>query len=97
MPSLHEGFPVVLVESQTVGLHALVSNRVSGEVDLDLGLVHFLPITSVKDWADYLEKSPTQILSNDTISQKIQAAGFDVTENANRLLKFYKACYKQIS
>jgi glycosyltransferase EpsF len=37
LPSLHEGFPVVLVESQAVGLSTLVSDNVSQEVDLGLG------------------------------------------------------------
>lgn len=92
MPSLHEGFPVVLVESQTVGLHALVSDRVSKEVDLGLGLVHFLPISSTKEWVDYLEKPNPKNLSNDTISEKVQTAGFDVIENSNSLLNFYKEC-----
>lgn len=92
MPSLHEGFPVVLIESQTVGLHALVSDRVSAEVDLGLGLVHFLPISSTKEWVDYLEKPNSKNLSNDTIFQKVQEAGFDVIKNSNSLLKFYKEC-----
>lgn len=92
MPSLHEGFPVVLVESQAVGLHTLVSDRVSAEVDFGLGLIHFLSITSEKEWVDYLETPTKSPLSNDIIYQKIQEAGFDVIENANSLLSFYKTC-----
>lgn len=92
MPSLHEGFPVVLVESQAVGLHTLVSDRVSAEVDFGLGLIHFLSITSEKEWVDYLETPTKSPLSNDIICQKIQEAGFDVIENANSLLSFYKTC-----
>lgn len=92
MPSLHEGFPVVLVESQAVGLHTLVSDRVSAEVDFGLGLIHFLSITSEKEWVDYLETPIKSPLSNDIIYQKIQEAGFDVIENANSLLSFYKTC-----
>lgn len=92
MPSLHEGFPVVLVESQVVGLHTLVSDRVSAEVDFGLGLIHFLSITSEKEWVDYLETPTKSPLSNDIICQKIQEAGFDVIENANSLLSFYKTC-----
>ncbi|WP_017401299.1 glycosyltransferase [Acinetobacter radioresistens] len=92
MPSLHEGFPVVLVESQAVGLHTLVSDRVSAEVDFGLGLIHFFSITSEKEWVDYLEKPTKSPLSNDIIYQKIQEAGFDVIENANSLLSFYKTC-----
>ena len=41
MPSLHEGFPVVLVEAQSVGLPALISDTISPEVNLNLGLVDF--------------------------------------------------------
>ena len=94
MPSLHEGFPVVLVESQTVGLPALISNKISKEVDLGLGLVHFLPINSTKEWADYLEQPNHKSLSANIIYQKIKLSGFDVIENSNKLLDFYKACYE---
>lgn len=94
MPSFHEGFPVVLVESQTVGLHALVSDKVSSEVDLGLGLVHFLPINSPKEWADYLEKFNLKSISNSEIYHKIRTSGFDVVENSNNLLKFYKSYYE---
>lgn len=41
MPSLHEGFPVVLVESQASGVPALISSNISREVDLGIGLIHF--------------------------------------------------------
>ena len=94
MPSFHEGFPVVLVESQTVGLHALVSDKVSSEVDLGLGLVHFLPINSPKEWADYLEKFNLKSISNSEIYNKIRKSGFDLVENYNNLLKFYKYYYE---
>lgn len=94
MPSFHEGFPVVLVESQTVGLHAVVSDRVSMEVDLGLGLVEFLPISSAKEWADYLEKPNSKKVFNSAIYQKIRSSGFDVIENSINLSKFYKSCYE---
>lgn len=94
MPSLHEGFPVVLVESQTVGLHAVVSDRISMEVDLDLGLVKFLPISSVKEWADYLEKPNPKNISNSFIYHKIKSSGFDVLENSVNLSNLYKSYYE---
>lgn len=94
MPSLHEGFPVVLVESQAVGLHALVSDRISAEVDLGLGLVDFLPISSAKEWVDYLEKPNSKKVSNNDIYHKIISSGFDVLENSVNLSNFYKSCYE---
>ena len=51
LPSLFEGFPVVLVEAQDAGLPCLVSDRITKEVNLT-GNVHFLPITSADVWAD---------------------------------------------
>ena len=50
MPSLHEGFPVVLVESQAVSLKSMVSDNISKEVDLGLGLVSFLSTDSIEEW-----------------------------------------------
>lgn len=44
LPSLVEGFPVVLVEAQAAGVPSLVSDRVSAEVDLGMGLIRFLPV-----------------------------------------------------
>src|SRR5690606_35877867 len=53
MPSLHEGFPVVLVESQAAGLPAVVSDTISSEVDLGLGLVEFVGLeTAPSVWAE---------------------------------------------
>lgn len=44
LPSLYEGFPVSLVESQASGLKAIVSDSVDKKSDLGLGLIDFLPI-----------------------------------------------------
>lgn len=89
LPSLHEGFPVVLVESQSVGLKAIVSNRVSSEVDLGLGLVHFLPISSAEEWADCLLEEKSQIISKNEIANTLKSKGFDVNSNAQRLAELY--------
>ncbi|WP_333954952.1 glycosyltransferase [Psychrobacter sp. S4(2024)] len=89
MPSLHEGFPVVLVESQTVGLMALVSDQVSTEVDLGLGLVKFLPLASVNDWANSLINLQTTKPNKQEITNSMKVHGFDVATNAATLTQFY--------
>ena len=51
LPSLYEGFPIVLVEAQTAGLRCLVSDTVPKEVNIT-GNVCFLPLElPPADWA----------------------------------------------
>ena len=43
----HQGFsPVVTVESQAAGIKAIVSNKVTKEIDLGLGLIDFVGINN---------------------------------------------------
>lgn len=90
MPSLHEGFPVVLVESQAVGLLSLISDRIAPEVDLDLGLVNFLSLDNVDTWVEALKNQKNKSVSQSEIYTCLQASGFNVKKNATDLLNFYK-------
>lgn len=89
LPSLYEGFPVVLVESQSVGLKTIVSDKVSAEVDLGLGLIDFLPISSVEVWANCLLKDKAPLASENEIVTVLKSKGFDVSSNAQILAKLY--------
>lgn len=89
MPSLSEGFPVVLVESQVVGLPTIVSEKVSPEVDLGLGLIDFLPINSAEEWVERLQQTRNSVCSEKIIMNKLSSAGYEVSENANKLTHFY--------
>lgn len=89
LPSFYEGFPVVLVESQAVGLPALVSNRVSKEVDLGLGLVNFLDIDEVSPWVDAILNFQSIDLSNEEIFNKLAYQGFDISSNSEILTRIY--------
>lgn len=89
MPSLYEGFPVVLVESQSVGLKSIVSDQVSAEVDLGLGLVDFLPIDSTSAWISLLLENKKSLLTESEIKKVMTSHGFDVSINARNLAHLY--------
>ena len=55
LPSVSEGLPTVAVEAQAMGLYSLVSDAVTEECDMGVGLVEFLPINNMAElWADAL-------------------------------------------
>jgi len=92
LPSLHEGFPGVLVEWQCAGLKALVSDRVTRDTDLT-GLLKFLPIDRDKEiWVDALleaQKDAERAETSAEAVRSVRAKGYDIAENAKELEKFY--------
>ncbi len=91
MPSLHEGFPVVLVESQAVGLPAVIANTISYEVDLDIGLVNFVDLNSSADeWAINIQNAVKNTIPIDADRIKtLENHGFSARAGAERLMKIY--------
>lgn len=85
LPSLHEGFPIVSVEAQVSGLHCVVSDRISTEIDIT-GNVEFLSIEDAEKWG----KSISCVFRNKYVDRswygaKMQNGVFDIKVEAKRL------------
>ena len=80
MPSFHEGFPVVLVESQAAGLPALISDTISSDVDLAVDLIDFQSLMSeASSWADKLAGiNLKKKLGKEERLSRLRLMGFDV-------------------
>lgn len=100
LPSLFEGFPVVLVEAQAAGIPCVVSDRVSAEVDLGLGLLQFLAVpdgaalgdchAAARAWADTLEQMDrVPIPARADRARVLQASGYSVANSTSRLTDLY--------
>ncbi|MFD1162234.1 glycosyltransferase [Hwangdonia seohaensis] len=93
MPSLYEGFPVILVESQAAGIPALISSGISQEVDLGLDLVQFCDLKASKEeWLKLMQDSLKKERVNALERQKIiKSKGFDIDVSVKLLEKLYSA------
>ena len=82
MPSFHEGFPVVLIEAQSVGLNCLISSNISQEVDLGLGLIYFNNLQSFENWeCDLIKIKEKAKVSISECNQTLKMKGFDIEYN----------------
>lgn len=96
LPSLYEGFPVTLVESQASGIPAIASDRIDSESDLGLGLVEFLPVDSVDEWVNsilsYLD-NPKAKVNDNWLRETLIEQGYSSKQNSRILEKMYlKSC-----
>ena len=85
LPSLYEGLPITLIESQAVGIPALVSENISHE--MQLGLLKFLPLC-LETWTHEIK----ELSEKEQIISPLRSAYFDQYYSAN----FFDGIYSNI-
>ena len=92
-PSIFEGLPVTLVESQCSGLKAIVSDIITKDIDLKCNLIKFISLNkSIQEWANIIEKE-VEYQRKDT-SNYIKNNGYDIEKNTQILEEKYLELYK---
>lgn len=95
LPSLHEGFPTVLMECQAAGLRAFVSDRVTRSAAVT-PLVKYLPIDRGSGiWAEALAELDApgdRTKASAEGAAALRLRGYDIDESAGKLRAWYAAC-----
>lgn len=90
-PSVYEGFGNVVLEAQAAGTAAVVSDRLTPDVDMGLGLVTYLPLEAdAGQWLEALRKASAQKREdNAECLQRIREKGYDARSSAGRVAQAY--------
>ncbi|WP_369900607.1 glycosyltransferase family 1 protein [Bacillus manliponensis] len=88
-PSLHEGLPVTLIEAQGAGLPCIISNTITKEVDLGLGLVKRISLHNEKEWLEEINKVKVNGFSREVNEKALHDAGYDIKHTAEVTHDFY--------
>lgn len=91
LPSIYEGFPVTLLESQLSGIYTVASDTVTQESDLGVDMIEFLKLDSDL-WADKINI----LLDSGITHKKIKSFDdYDVDLQWKKLYCIYKSKYEK--
>lgn len=89
MPSLYEGFPVTLVETQTAGIPSLVSDNITKKVDFDMNLIVFKSLNT-NVWVDYIiEKKYQRLYDKERIYNTITNNNYNIVNTVKIMEEIY--------
>ena len=95
LPSLYEGFPVTLVETQMSGIPTIASNTISKECDFSAGLLSFIPLDE-NEWINAIEhfiSNPSVAIDKTQLIEKSKE--YDTAFQWKRLYEIYEGRRKE--
>lgn len=90
LPSKFEGMPNVVIEAQVAGLPCIISNNITKEVDMDIGLVEYVSLDEKKQkWEDIMLSIYNRNSSRAVSIDKFCERGYDISVQVKWLEHFY--------
>lgn len=90
LPSVLEGLGTVVLEAQAAGTPCIVSENVTCETDLGLGLVTRLPLSEPDKWYDAIISVPRTEIDRAAIEKAFSDSGVEINKCTETVEKIYK-------
>ncbi len=87
-----EGFPVTMIEAQAAGCNCIISNNVTNEVEVGLGLVESIPLESIEKWIESIKciSRKVDIKERNKYATLLREKGFSVDNFVKCWIKLYE-------
>ena len=91
LPSLFEGLPVILVESQAAGLPSVISSTITNEVDLGINLIKSISLEEdMEIWVkSIIEQSKIDLPSKEEIIEAFKERKYDIKSSLESVYRLY--------
>jgi glycosyltransferase EpsF len=91
LPSFSEGLPNVVMQSQAAGTPCVLSDTLTREVDIGLGLLAYHPLSSAQAWADAILRAAVSPRPKmEAIADAFVLSGFDIDTAVKELERIYE-------
>lgn len=89
--SIYEGLPFGPIELQAASIPVIASDVITREIDLGLGLIHFLSLDdSCQKWAELAISLQKKQLPENIIIESFRKHNFDIRQNVKKLEAIYR-------
>ncbi|WP_078553412.1 glycosyltransferase family 1 protein [Bacillus alkalicellulosilyticus] len=88
-PSFHEGLPVTLIEAQGAGVPCVITDVISTEVDMGMGLISFVPLKEKELWVNHIHRSIVNSKNRSNVTSNLEKNGYDIKQTAQWTQGFY--------
>ena len=89
LPSLLEGLGTVVLEAQARGKRCIVSENVTPEVDMNLGLVLSVPLSDLNAWKEAITNRPVTEIGQGEIINRYKEKFVEINSCVEHVVSFY--------